>query len=186
MDMPGFRNAPSLMYASLTPAFFLTRTRPAASSATGAPHRSPCRRSSRSSPPFEMANADAAEVVTRLQASPATLALFTAAFGAAALSDPDTALADMGAAIAAYETEDPEFHPFSSKFDYWLAGTAHVDRRRAAGLALFNNPGKGNCTACHPSSRQGYSDAPAVHRLHLRQHRRAAQLGHPGQPAATR
>ena len=29
--------------------------------------------------------------------------------------------------------------------------------RSRRGLALFNNPGKGNCTACHPSKAQGYS-----------------------------
>jgi hypothetical protein len=52
--------------------------------------------------PFEMANKDAAEVVQRLQNSPATLAAFVAAYGEAVLSDPDAALEDMGLAIAAY------------------------------------------------------------------------------------
>ncbi len=51
MDLPGFRNAPSLLYASLTPAFSNDDApRPAGSSATVVPRRWPCRRSSRSSP----------------------------------------------------------------------------------------------------------------------------------------
>lgn len=49
---------------------------------------------------FEMANADAAAVLARLQIRP-YLSQFVAIYGAAALNDPDTALQDMGAALAA-------------------------------------------------------------------------------------
>lgn len=161
MDLAGFRNAPSLMYASFTPEFFLDEGTP-----TGGFFRDG-RTSSlavQAQQPFvtgfEMANASAAEVVARLQLSPATLALFEAAYGTEVLADPPSTLADIGRAIAAYETEDPEFHPFSSKFDYWLLGQAQLTPQEQAGLALFNNPGKGNCTACHPSARQGYSSHP--------------------------
>jgi cytochrome c peroxidase len=157
MDLPGFRNAPSLVYASLTPAF-------SDEDQTGGFFRDG-RASSlevQAQQPFvtefEMANANAAEVLTRLQASPESLALFTTAFGAAVLSDPDATLADIGAAIAAYEKEGPEFHPFTSKYDYWLQGKATFTAAEQRGIALFNNPGKGNCNACHPSSRQQYSD----------------------------
>jgi cytochrome c peroxidase len=159
MDLPGFRNAPSLMYAFLTPAFFLDQGTP-----TGGFFRDG-RASSlavQAQQPFvtefEMANQDAAEVVSRLQASAASLQAFATVFGQSVLNDPTTALADMGEAIAAYETEDPGFAPFSSKYDYWLQGQAQLSGAELAGLALFNNPGKGNCTACHPSQRQGYSD----------------------------
>jgi len=159
MDLPGFRNAPSLMYAFLTPGFFLDQGTP-----TGGFFRDG-RASSlavQAQQPFvtefEMANQDAAEVVSRLQASAATLQAFVTAFGEGVLADPTAALAAMGEAIAAYETEDPGFAPFSSKYDYWLQGQAQLSSAELAGLALFNNPGKGNCTACHPSQRQGYSD----------------------------
>jgi hypothetical protein len=63
MDIPGFRNAPSLMYASLTPAFFLDAGTP-----TGGFFRDGRARSldqQAQQPfitPFEMANQDAAEV----------------------------------------------------------------------------------------------------------------------------
>ncbi len=156
MDQTGFRNAPSLMYASFTPPFSLTngptggffRDGRASSLATQAEQPFVT--------PFEMANQDAAEVVSRLRNSPTTLAAFTAVYGEAVLDDPDTALKDMGLALAAFETEDPSFHPFSSKYDYWLQGQAQLTPQEQNGLDLFNNPGKGNCTACHPSQPQRY------------------------------
>ena len=157
MDQTGFRNAPSLMYASFTPPFSLTNGptggffRDGRASSLAAQAQQPF------VTPFEMANKDAAEVVGRLQNSAATLAAFVAAYGESALSDPDTALQDMGLALAAYETEDPSFHPFSSKYDYWLQGQVQLTAQEQNGLNLFNNPTKGNCTACHPSQAQGYS-----------------------------
>ncbi len=157
MDQPGFRNTPSLMYASFTPPFSLAsgpvggffRDGRASSLATQA--QQPF------TTPFEMANKDASEVVSRLQQSNATLQAFIAAYGAGALNDPKIALQDIGLALAAFESEDPQFHPFTSKFDYWLQGRAQLTAQEQKGLELFNNPGKGNCTACHPSQAQGYS-----------------------------
>ena len=161
MDIPGFRNTPSLMYASLTPEFFLDAGTP-----TGGFFRDG-RASSLDEQAqlpfitsFEMANHDAAEVVSRLQSSPDTLQAFISAYGSQVLSNPQAALADIGLALAAFETEDPDFHPFSSKFDYWQQGKVQLTDQELQGLALFNNPGKGNCTACHPSQRQGYSEHP--------------------------
>jgi cytochrome c peroxidase len=159
LDLPGFRDTPSLVYAALTPGFFVDGDTPtggffrdgrASSLAVQAQQPFVSR--------FEMANSNAAEVLTRLQASNATLELFVAAYGAGVLADADATLAAVGEAIAAYESEAPEFQPFSSKFDYWLAGAAQLNGAEQRGLALFNNPGKGNCTACHPSQRQNYSE----------------------------
>jgi cytochrome c peroxidase len=157
MDQTGFRNAPSLMYASFTPPFSLTNGptggffRDGRASSLAAQAQQPFLT------PFEMANTDAAEVVGRLQNSATTLAAFVAAYGESALGDPQTAFEDMALAIAAYENEAAEFHPFSSKYDYWLQGQATLTAQEQNGLALFNNPVKGNCTACHPSQAQGYS-----------------------------
>jgi cytochrome c peroxidase len=156
MDQTGFRNAPSLMYASFTPPFSLSGGpvggffRDGRASTLAAQAQQPF------ITPFEMANKHAAEVVGRLQQSPASLSAFIAAYGEGALGDPNTALEDMGLAIAAYETEDAGFHPFSSKYDYWLNGQAQLTAQEQAGLDLFNNPTKGNCTACHPSQAQSY------------------------------
>lgn len=161
MDLPGFRNTPSLTYARFTPAFRFDGGTP-----TGGFFRDG-RASSlavQAQQPFvtgfEMGNADAAEVSARLQASTATLQLFVAAFGSDVLRDAPATLAAIGSAIAAFETEDPSFAPFSSKFDAWLDGQAELSASEQNGLALFNNPGKGNCTACHPSVSQRYSSHP--------------------------
>jgi cytochrome c peroxidase len=157
MNQTGFRNAPSLMYASFTPAFSLDDGavggffRDGRASSLAAQAQQPFLTA------FEMDNQDAAEVIGRLQASATTLQAFIAAFGEGTLADPDTALADMGAALAAYESEDEAFHPFTSKYDYWLQNQATLTAQEQQGLVLFNSPGKGNCTACHPSQRQGFS-----------------------------
>jgi cytochrome c peroxidase len=161
MDRPGFRNAPSLMYALFTPAFSLVDGtasggffRDGRASTLAAQAVQPFVTS------FEMANQDAAEVIGRLRGSADSLQKFTAAYGPDALNDPEAALANMGAAIAAYESEDPEFQPFTSKYDYYLAGKTQLSVQEARGLALFNNPGKGNCTSCHPSQHQEFSSHP--------------------------
>jgi cytochrome c peroxidase len=153
MDIPGFRNAPSLMYASFAPAFFFD--------SDGSPNggffrdgRAATLADQAGEPfttQFEMANADAAAVIDKLKGRP-YLAEFTALYGSDVLNDPSTALQRMAQAIASYESEDPEFHPFSSKFDYFQKGQTTLRPQELRGLALFNNPTKGNCAACHPST----------------------------------
>jgi cytochrome c peroxidase len=151
---PGLRNSPSLSYASFTPAFHYEddgtavggffRDGRAASLAAQAqkPYLSP----------FEMANADAAEVISRLAAQRDLLHAFTAVFGSAVLERPDEALADIGQALAAFEIEDPRFRAFSSKFDAYQRGDAQFSAQERNGLRLFEDPERGNCAACHPST----------------------------------
>jgi cytochrome c peroxidase len=98
-----------------------------------------------------MANDDASRVIEKLQTRP-YLAEFTSLYGSDVLKDPATALQRMGAAIAAFESESEQFHPFSSKYDFWLAGEAQLTAQELRGLGLFNNPTQGNCAACHPSA----------------------------------
>src|SRR3569833_1662870 len=96
MDEPGFRNAPSLMYAAFTPAFSLEDG--AASGGVFRDGRASTLEAQAIQPfviPFEMANADAAEVVRRLKNSPDSLRLYIAAYGADSLNDPDQALVNM-------------------------------------------------------------------------------------------
>ena len=153
MNKTGFRNTPSLMYAALTPIFYIN--------ADGGPHGGFFRDGRAATladqavlpftTSFEMANPDAAAVVTLLKTRP-YLADFTALYGSAVLDDPATALARMGQALAAFETEDPGFAPFSSKYDYFLKGQATLTAQEQRGLGLFNGATKGNCGACHPST----------------------------------
>ncbi len=153
MDLPGFRNTPSLMYAAYTPAFSVR--------ADGTPVGGFFRDGRVASlaeqaqkpfvTAFEMANADASELLGRLKTRPYAQD-FAALYGAAALSDPDTALQRLGAALAAFEQENTAFRPFSSKYDWWQKGQAQLSAQELRGLALFTSPAKGNCAACHPSS----------------------------------
>jgi cytochrome c peroxidase len=153
MDQPGFRNTPSLMYASYIPAFYFD--------GDGNPNggffrdgRAATLEDQAQLPfvtAFEMANADAAAVIDKLQARP-YLGDFTALYGADVLGDPATALQRVGAALAAFERENPAFHPFSSKFDAWRSGQASLTAQELRGFALFNNSTKGNCAACHPTT----------------------------------
>jgi cytochrome c peroxidase len=161
MAQPGFRNTPSLMYASFAPVFYFDsdgnpnggffRDGRAATLADQAidPFTTA----------FEMANADAAAVIAKLKTRP-YLSDFTALYGSEVLADPQSALQRMGQAIAAYETEDTDFHPFSSKYDYWRQGLATLTTQELNGMALFNSPTKGNCAACHPSSSGDGVTAP--------------------------
>jgi cytochrome c peroxidase len=101
--------------------------------------------------PFEMANAGVSAVVVRL-AKASYAAEFRAVFGPHALDDPGAAFARMSYALQRYQIEAPEFHPYTSKFDRYLQGKAMLTRAEMHGLALFNDPRKGNCAACHPSA----------------------------------
>ena len=56
----------------------------------------------------------------------------------------------LGLTIAEYEASF-EVNQFSSKYDYYLLGDVNLTEQEAWGLVLFNDPGKGNCAACHPS-----------------------------------
>jgi cytochrome c peroxidase len=96
--------------------------------------------------PFEMANANADEVVTRvLAASYAGDARRLAAEGGEDLFV--TALE----ALEAYEEDPVVFSPYTSRYDAVLRGTARLTRQEQRGLDAFNDPTKGNCATCHPS-----------------------------------
>ncbi|MDP9045829.1 MAG: c-type cytochrome [Pseudomonadota bacterium] len=101
---------------------------------------------------FEMANADVADAVAKL-ARASYAADFQALFGADIFSRPDAAMQRVQLALAQYQKEDTAFHPYSSKYDEFLRGRTALTDAEMRGLALFNNPAKGNCIACHPSTK---------------------------------
>ena len=57
---------------------------------------------------------------------------------------------EFGLAIAAYESSD-SVSPFTSKFDYYLAGKATLTAQELNGYNLFS--GKGSCNTCHLDGR---------------------------------
>jgi cytochrome c peroxidase len=105
--------------------------------------------------PFEMANANAAAVVSNMQRS-AHAAQFRGAFGAQIFAAPDLAFKGMLLALESYQQSAVEFYPYSSKYDGWLRHEATLAPQELRGLDIFNDPVKGNCARCHPSAvRQG-------------------------------
>ncbi|MGA9854304.1 MAG: cytochrome c peroxidase [Gammaproteobacteria bacterium] len=74
---------------------------------------------------------------------------FRQLFGPEIFKDPQLTVSEAMFAIARFEIEDPSFHPFTSKYDAWLAGKARLTPTEFRGYQVFNDPKKGNCAACH-------------------------------------
>ena len=69
-------------------------------------------------------------------------------YGDKVFDDPDRAFEKMAQAVVAFESS-ARFHPFDSKFDDYLRGQAKLTPIEQKGFALFKDPKKGNCLACH-------------------------------------
>jgi cytochrome c peroxidase len=109
--------------------------------------------------PLEMANPDHAAVVAKLSQA-AYADEFKALYGAQVFDVVETAFAHMTEAIARFETEDPRFRAFTSKYDEYLRGHVALSAKEQRGLALFEDENKGNCAACHPSQRDDQGGFP--------------------------
>jgi cytochrome c peroxidase len=120
-----------------------------------------------------MANASRADVVNRLRQA-AYADQFREVFGAAILDNVDQAFSRVQFALQQFQKEDPRFQPFDSKYDLFLAGRASLSDAELRGLALFNNPAKGNCAVCHPSARAADGSAPLFTDLGVPRNRRIA------------
>jgi cytochrome c peroxidase len=154
LDQPGIRNAPSLRYLAFSSGFHFADD--------GTPRgglfwdgRASSLKDQAASPilgPSEMANASTADAVARL-ARATYAAEFRALFGADIFDRPDDAFDRLTLALQSYQLEDAEFRAFTSKYDEFLRGNVALGDQELRGLALFNDPSKGNCQACHPSAR---------------------------------
>jgi len=101
--------------------------------------------------PDEMGNANEAAVVRKLERTPYA-AQMRAAFGAEVFADSAQAFAAATLALEVFQQSPREFYPYSSRYDAVLRGQAAPTPREARGLALFNDPAKGNCASCHLST----------------------------------
>jgi cytochrome c peroxidase len=106
-----------------------------------------------------MNNPDKASVVDKVRRG-AHAGELRRLYGADVFSDVDTAFADISEALAAFE-RTPAFAPFSSRYDHYLAGTAGLNAAELRGLAIFEDPARGNCASCHPS-RPGADGQPPL------------------------
>jgi cytochrome c peroxidase len=148
----GNRNSPTAMYAAFSPAFHFDAAEGTYLGGLFLDGRVSGLESQAQKPflnPLEMANPDPASVVGKVRAADYA-PLFEQVFGAEVWADTGQAFAGVAAAIAAFE-RTAAFAPFSSKYDAYLAGRASLSPAEARGLAVFEDPAKGNCAACHPN-----------------------------------
>jgi cytochrome c peroxidase len=96
--------------------------------------------------PLEMNNSSRRSVVDKVAAA-SYAPLFRQVFGADIFADTDAAFNAIGVAIAAFERAS--LQTFSSKYDAMVRGQASLSTVEARGMALFMDPAKGNCAACH-------------------------------------
>ncbi len=146
----GDRNAPTLSYAALTPAFHRNdkgewiggmfwdgRETDLAGQAGGPPLN-----------PIEMGMADKPAVAARLAENAGYVTAFQALFDVDITAQPQAAFAAMTQAIAAFETTE-KFSPFDSKYDRYLRGEVELSREEDLGRVLFFSEQFTNCNQCH-------------------------------------
>jgi len=148
----GPRNAPSILYASFTPAlqnggddgplaYIGGQFRDGRANFLEDQAKQPFLN------PIEMANPSAHAVVVKLQA--ANYAdQFKLVYGGDIFSNDDAAFNALADALGAFE-RTKVFAPFSAKFDAYQRGETTLSEVEMRGLAVFTAADKGNCAACH-------------------------------------
>ena len=100
--------------------------------------------------PFEMANANTDAVIARVRRA-RYAAQFRETFGEGVFDDKALAFKAVLLSLETFQQSPAEFYPYSSKYDAWLRHETSLSSGELRGLAVFNDPAKGNCARCHPS-----------------------------------
>jgi cytochrome c peroxidase len=171
MHRPGLRAAPALTYLQAVPAFtehFYDSDEEGDGSIDNGPTggltwdgRMDRARDQARFPllsPFEMANETPDAVVARARA--AGYGDEMAALEPDSAGSAEKAFAVIVSALEAYQQDWRTFYPYSSKYDAYLAGNARLTPQEQRGLALFEDPEKGNCASCHRSARGDEGSPP--------------------------
>ena len=109
---------------------------------------------------YEMANVSIADVVKKARAAGYVAQLQTIMHDDRLASDDARAFDAIAFALEVHQDDQPEFFPYSSKFDAMLRHQAKLTEQEARGLELFNDPDKGNCASCHVSKVSGTGTSP--------------------------
>jgi cytochrome c peroxidase len=109
---------------------------------------------------LEMANDSADPLIARLRAS-RHAAQLRATFGAHVLDSTAAGLKALLMALEVFQQSAPDFFPYDSKYDAYLRKQVKLTPAEARGLALFEDPKKGNCANCHPSRMKRNGAFPA-------------------------
>jgi cytochrome c peroxidase len=100
--------------------------------------------------PLEMANPDVATVVAKVAGGPLA-ARFRAAFGDDLFDDPARGETAVLKCLEVFQQSPADFYPYRSRYDAALRGQGRLSAAERRGLALFEDPRKGNCARCHPT-----------------------------------
>jgi len=150
----GNRNTPTLAYAAFSPPFHFDEEEELYIGGFFHDGRAPTLEAQAKMPflnPEEMANPDGVAVVSKIERADYA-DLFRQVYGAEAFADSAQAFEQVADALATFQRTE-FFSPFSSKYDYYLRGEAQLTEQEKRGLKLFDDEDKGNCAACHPSSK---------------------------------
>jgi cytochrome c peroxidase len=109
--------------------------------------------------PVEMANASVNDLAAKL-AKASYSGDFLTIFGAGVFNNPQLLVSEAENAVARFEFEDPTFHAYNSKYDYYLAGKTQLTASELNGLKLFDDANKGNCAACHLDQKTADGQPP--------------------------
>jgi cytochrome c peroxidase len=148
----GNRNTPTAMYMAYSPAFGFDKVEELFVGGQFVDGRAATLEEQAKQPflnPVEMHNPNKERVVQKVREAEYA-PLFRQVYGTDALWNADAAYERIADAIAAFE-ETSVFNPFSSKYDAYLAGRTKLTTQEMRGLGVFEDPGKGNCAACHPN-----------------------------------
>ncbi len=167
MKSPGLRAVPSLRYLQAVPAFtehFLDEATDGSNDVgpTGGhawDGRVDTKHDQAKLPltsKFEMANADVDSVVATVARGPLA-ARFRAVFGDDVFADPVRGSTAVLMCLEVFQQSPQDFYPYSSRYDAYLRRQIKLSASEEHGLALYNDPKKGNCVSCHPSA--GYHGA---------------------------
>ncbi|MDT8999518.1 cytochrome c peroxidase [Paucibacter sp. APW11] len=148
MERVGTRATPSLRYLQQLPAFFAGDGNPAnVSGGLMADGRVDTLAQQARLPflnPREMANASPAELAARLRQT-----RYAQRFTAGPTGSDEAWIKEATDALMAFQLEDPQFHPYSSRYDWLLANKGLATPAEQRGLSVFISPQQGNCIGCH-------------------------------------
>lgn len=160
-DVTGTRNTPTAMYAMFIPPFHFEDDPTDGPTPVGGQFwdgRADSLAEQAQGPllnPREMNNPSVGALIAKVR-SAKYASQFLAVYGPSSLDDDQRAFDEVADAIAAFE-QTSAFRPFNSDFDAYLRGEKPLSPKAARGFALFQDPDKGNCIACHagdPNSKE--------------------------------
>lgn len=99
----------------------------------------------------EMGNLNPAAVVEKLKKSSYAV-LFRQTLGQDIFDHPQSAFTQATMALEIFQESPADFYPYNSKYDAFLRNQTALNKQELRGLALFNDPAKGNCASCHISA----------------------------------